>query len=186
MPFDAHPPDVVRAAALKLQDGLLASIVARPRCGPVPAADRLAADTQVAAVGAASIYLVRALIASTTGESAGAVHHETLLACIHGYIPQHLRDPALGSDQIAAVHAMSRRQLFALSARWRNSLVQVIITRRLETAYGELGLPGARHETIAAVAAKRCFRDPAHFSRRFRDAFGLTKGERRAAATPRP
>lgn len=137
-------------------------------------------------MGAASIDLVRALIASTAGELAGAVHHETLLARIHEYARQHLRDPALGPDQIAAVHAMSRRQLFALFARSGASLEQVIITRRLDAAYEELGLPGARHKTIAAVAAEWGFRDPAHFSRRFKDAFGMTPGERRAAATARP
>ncbi|MCD2186590.1 helix-turn-helix domain-containing protein [Actinomycetospora soli] len=182
------PPETLRSAAPRLQDGPLAALVARHVVDLFQVADRVAASPQAATVGAASIDLVRALIASSPGDdtNARAVRHETLLARIQEYVRQHLRDPGLGSDRIAAVHSMSRRQVFALFARSGTSLEQFIITRRLEAAHDELGHPAARHKTIAAVAAEWGFRDPAHFSRRFKDAFGMTPTERRESATPRP
>lgn len=189
IPLDvlALPPEVVRAAVPRLQDGPLAALVARHVVDLFQVADRVAAAPQAAAVGAASIDLVRALIASSVGSGvdARAVHRETLLARIHEYVRQHLRDPALGADRIAAVHNLSRRQVFALFARSGASLEQVIITRRLDAAFDELGQPHARHKTIAAVAAEWGFRDPAHFSRRFKAAFGMTPGERRESTAPR-
>ncbi|MDL5159288.1 helix-turn-helix domain-containing protein [Actinomycetospora termitidis] len=189
VPLDALglPPEVVRAAAPRLQDGPLAGLVARHVIDLFRVADQVAAGAQAASVGAASIDLVRALIASSTSADADTrtVHRETLLVRIHEYVRQHLRDPDLDADEIAAVHNISRRQVFELFARTGTSLEQSIIARRLEGAHDELGRPGSR-KAIATVAAEWGFRDPAHFSRRFKAAFGLTPSERRAAAAPRP
>ncbi|MDD7937318.1 helix-turn-helix domain-containing protein [Actinomycetospora lutea] len=184
VPFDALglPMEVVRAAAPHLEASPLAALVSRHVVDLFGAADRLEAGEQAAAIGAASIDLVRALLASTTrAPLARGVHHETLLARIHEYVRQRLRDPDLGADEIAAVHNISRRQLYALFARAGSSLEQTIITRRLEGAHDELGRPGARHKAIATVAHEWGFRDAAHFTRRFKDAFGMTPRERRAA-----
>ncbi|MEJ2887630.1 helix-turn-helix domain-containing protein [Actinomycetospora aeridis] len=185
VPLDALglPTEVIRDAAPRLDASPLAGLVGRHVVDLFDAADRLEAGEQAAAVGAASIDLVRALIASTHGDRvARPVHHETLLAQIHEYLRQRLRDPDLGADEIAAVHNISRRRLFELFARTGGSLEQTIIMRRLEAAHDELGRPGARHKAIATVAHECGFRDAAHFSRRFKDAFGVTPRDRRAGA----
>lgn len=184
VPLDALglPMEVIRDAAPHLEDSPLAALVSRHVVDLFGAADRLEAGEQAAAIGAASIDLVRALLASTARPPvARGVHHETLLARIHEYVRQRLRDPDLGADEIAAVHNISRRQLFELFARTGSSLEQTIIGRRLEGAHDELGRPGARHKAIATVAHEWGFRDAAHFSRRFKDAFGMTPRERRGA-----
>ena len=178
------PMDVVRAAAPHLERSPLADLVARHVVDLFGGADRLAESPQAAAVGAASIDLVRALLSSAAhpDPARGSVHHETLLSRVQEYVRQHLRDPDLGPDEIAAAHNISRRQLFALFARAGTSLEQSIIARRLEAAHDELGQPGARHKAIATVAHEWGFRDPAHFTRRFRVAFGTTPREVRSRA----
>jgi len=183
VPLDALalPADVVRDAGARLDASPLAGLVARHVVDLFEAADRLAASEQAAAIGSASIDLVRALLASTSPRGTG-VHGETLLARVHEYVRQRLRDPDLDADEIAAAHAISRRRLFALFADAGSSLEQTIIARRLEAAHDELGRPGAGHRAIATVAHECGFRDAAHFTRRFKDAYGMTPRERRAAA----
>ncbi|MDD7964471.1 helix-turn-helix domain-containing protein [Actinomycetospora lemnae] len=182
VPLDALalPVEVVRDAGPRLDAGPLAGLVTRHIVDLFEAADRLAASEQAAAIGSATIDLVRALLASTSRRDPG-VRRETLLAQVHEYVRQRLRDPDLDADEIAAVHAVSRRRLFALFADAGTSLEQTIIARRLEAAHDELGRPGARHKGIATVAHEWGFRDAAHFSRRFKEAYGMTPRERRAA-----
>ncbi|MHC1561403.1 helix-turn-helix domain-containing protein [Actinomycetospora sp. C-140] len=165
----------------------LATLVSRHVVDLFGEADRLAAGDQAAAIGAASIDLVRALLATTaagerSASSARSVHDETLLVRIHEFVRQRLRDADLGPDEIAAVHNISRRRLFGLFAGAGTSLEQTIITRRLDAAHDELGRPGSAHKSVATIAHEWGFRDAGHFSRRFRRAFGVTPRERRAAA----
>lgn len=185
IPLDALalPTDVLRAAAPRLAASPLAGLVSRHIVDLFGEADRLAAGEQAAAIGTASIDLVRALISSTTQDQQvrGPVHRDTLVARVHEYVRQNLRDPDLGPDEIAAAHNISRRHLFELFARARTSLEQSIISRRLEAAHDELGRPGSAHKSIATIAHEWGFRDAAHFTRRFKDAFGMTPRERRAS-----
>ncbi|PVY97086.1 helix-turn-helix domain-containing protein [Actinomycetospora cinnamomea] len=189
VPLDALalPPEVVRAASPRLAASPLAGLVGRHVVDLFREADRVAASSRAAAVGSASIDLVRALLASTAdGEPvAGSVRRETLRARVDEYVRQHLRHPDLGPEEIAAAHSISRRQLFELFARTGTSLEQTIIERRLGGAHDELGSPGSRHKSIATIAHEWGFRDAAHFSRRFRRAFGTTPREHRAAADAR-
>ncbi|GLZ47122.1 hypothetical protein Acsp06_33070 [Actinomycetospora sp. NBRC 106375] len=186
IPLDALglPVDTVRAASGALDTSPLAGLVSRHVVDLFGEADRLAAGDQAAAIGAASIDLVRALLVSTAAPDATerSVHHETLVVRIHEYVRQRLRDPDLGADEIAAVHNISRRQLFGLFARAGASLEQSIIARRLDAAHDELGRAESAHKSVATIAHEWGFRDAAHFSRRFRRAFGTTPRERRAVA----
>lgn len=179
--------DDLRAASSRLDASPLAGLVSRHIVDLFGEADRLAGGEQAAAIGTASIDLVRALLSSALPQERAdrAVGPETLLARVHEYVRQNLRDPDLGPDMIAAVHNISRRRLFDLFAQANTSLEQSIISRRLEAAHDELAR-GGRHKSIAAVAHECGFRDAAHFTRRFREAFGMTPRERRAAAHGRP
>ena len=69
---------------------------------------------------------------------------------------------------------MSVRQLYKTCAAAGLSLEQWIIDQRLETARTVLASPAGRHRSIAATALACGFADPSHFSRRFRDAFGMS------------
>jgi AraC-like DNA-binding protein len=52
--------------------------------------------------------------------------------------------------------------------------------RRLERCRHDLLDPAMRGQSIGAIAARWGFRDPAHFSRAFRAAYGMTPGECRS------
>jgi AraC-like DNA-binding protein len=57
------------------------------------------------------------------------------------------------------------------------SLEQYVIGKRLEGAKAELHTPAGRARSIAAVALRWGFKDPTHFTRRFRAAYGLLPRE---------
>jgi AraC-like DNA-binding protein len=139
-------------------------------------AAQLAGEPQVDSLAAATIDLTRALLASVvgSGHSMDDVAAGTMLTQVRSYVRRHLTEPGLGAEQVAAAHAVSVRQLYRLCSAAQFSLEQWIIHQRLEGARGELCDPGSRDRSIAMVARRWGFTDPSYFSRRFRQAFGLT------------
>jgi AraC-like DNA-binding protein len=124
-------------------------------------------------------------LVGTEGAGAGAaeVAEETLVSQVRVFVHQHLHDPALGPDMVAAALAVSRRQLFRVLEGAGLSLEQYVIERRLVGAKAELATPTGRARTIAASANRWGFKDPTHFSRRFRAAYGMLPSDwRRLAA----
>jgi AraC-like DNA-binding protein len=140
-------------------------------------AEALAGDPMVDSLASATIELTRALLASAGGgggRAADDVVAETLLAQVRSYVRQHLTEPGLDVDRIAAAHAISVRQLYRLCSAAEFSLEQWIIHQRLDGARDELAAPGSRDRSIAMVARRWGFTDPSYFSRRFRRSFGMT------------
>ena len=69
------------------------------------------------------------------------------------------------------------RQLYKACTEAGVSLEQPLIEQRLERARAELLTPAGRRRPIAVTARACGFRDPSHFSRRFRGAYGLSPRE---------
>ena len=179
------PPDTVQRAADRLATSPLYGMVSRHLVELTRHADSLSAGPMAAALGESTAHLVRALLVGTEGAGAAAaeVAEETLVSQVRVYVHQHLHDPALGPDMVAAGLAVSRRQLFRVLERAGLSLEQYVIARRLEGAKAELATPAGRARTIAASANRWGFKDPTHFSRRFRAAYGMLPSDwRRLAA----
>jgi AraC-like DNA-binding protein len=156
-------------------------------------AQQLSEEPVVHALASATVDLTRALLASVAGPapSVAEVAAETLLVRVRSYVRQHLTDPGLDAEQVAAAHAVSVRQLYRVCAAAHLSLEQWIIHQRLEGARAELAAPRSRDRSIAVIARHWGFSDPSYFSRRFRATFGLTPREWRrvgagAPALPRP
>jgi hypothetical protein len=81
-------------------------------------ADELSADPAAAGLGAASVELARALVASAAQDTR---HRRdalaaTMLTQIRGYVCKNLADPGLTPEKIAAAHHISVRQLYKLCA----------------------------------------------------------------------
>lgn len=126
-----------------------------------------------------SIELLRAMIASRSQREHLIVDtmRDTLVLRILEYARTHLADPNLTAARLAAEHHISIRQLYTVLARADICLGDWIRTQRLERCRQELAAPAARHRTIAAIARRWAFKDATHFSRAFRDAYGMSPRE---------
>ena len=139
----------------------------------------VASPTARAALVHATTELARALIASAgdDGHLATAAAAESLLTRVTTYVEQHLGEPDLDLARIAAANSISLRHLHALFAARGERPAEWMWRRRLEEAHRELARRAADRPAVAAVARRWGFSDPAHFSRRFRAAYGTTPRE---------
>ena len=90
---------------------------------------------------------------------------------IERYIDEHLADPSLSPEGIAARFRMSRRYVYSLFEAQPQSVGGVIRARRLERCARELLL--SERPSVFDVALKWGFNDPAHFSRLFKRQYGV-------------
>lgn len=169
------PPDelglsaaTVRRAAPRLAASPLHRLVAHHVQGLARDADALSATPAADALGRVCVDLVRALLVSAAGEE------PTLIAQVRTHVRHHLGDPSLSPASVATALSVSPRQLYRACAAADLSLEQWIITARLAGARADLA---DRHLPIAAVARRWGFKDPTHFTRRFRAAYGVLPSE---------
>ncbi|HEX6519736.1 MAG TPA: helix-turn-helix domain-containing protein, partial [Streptosporangiaceae bacterium] len=134
-------------------------------------------------VARATIDLVRAALISAAGEEPFRRDdpEPDLTTVVKSYIARHLADPGLGAERIARAMFISVRQVYKLWEAEPSPLGQWIVERRLEAARQELASPRRRNQTIAAIARRWGFADSTHFSRRFRQAYGMSPREWRHA-----
>jgi AraC-like DNA-binding protein len=95
------------------------------------------------------------------------------------YVHAHLHDPQLSRGSVAAAHHMSLRTLDRLFAGQLWSVSEYIRHQRLEAVRRDLQDPQLAHRNVAALAARWCFVDAAHFSRLFRQHFGYPPSQDR-------
>ena len=106
--------------------------------------------------------------------------HEVLLQKIYSHINNNLGSPSLSPGSIAAAHYISVRHLHALFAEHDTTVSTVIKQRRLEHARADLTDPSFSTKTVAAIAGRWGFVDAAHFSRVFKQHYGVSPSELRA------
>jgi AraC-like DNA-binding protein len=176
-------------AALALPDRLLRDITAVRLGADNPVArlaftyfsqlagsDELHQGVHADAVVAPSVELLRAVLTSQHGTSGLAKEplEATLSLRITQYIRQHLADPDLSAARIAAAHGISVRHLYAVLSRSGISLGDWIRARRLAECRRELAGPKGRLRTIASIGRSWGFVDATHFSKVFRQAYGIS------------
>ncbi|CAL9323087.1 helix-turn-helix domain-containing protein [Streptomyces griseoincarnatus] len=176
-------------AALALPDRLLRDVTARPLGSDNPVArlafpyfsqlavsDELHQGEHADAVVEPSIELLRAVLTSQHGNSGLAKEplEATLGLRITQYILSHLADADLTAARIAAAHNMSVRHLYAVLSRSGISLGDWVRARRLAACRRELAGPNGRLQTIAAIGRRWGFVDATHFSKVFKQAYGIS------------
>lgn len=152
-------------------------------------ADAISRGSAAFTVSQATTALVRAALISAVDEEPFRRDDgdQSLTSVVKDYIAQHLADPDLGAERIARAMFISVRQVYKLWETEPSPLGQWIVERRLEAAHHELASPRRRNQTIAAIARRWGFADSTHFSRRFRQAYGVSPREwRHACHSPRP
>ncbi|MFI8219712.1 helix-turn-helix domain-containing protein [Streptomyces sp. NPDC085932] len=110
--------------------------------------------------------------------------HE-MLSRIRAYIDRRLTEPDLSPGSIARAHHISVRYLHKLFQNDGTTVGRWVRQRRLDSCRRELSRDRSRGVTVAAVANHWGFSSPAHFSRTFRQAYGMTPSQWQALATSR-
>jgi len=100
-----------------------------------------------------------------------------LLERVYVFIEQHLADPGLSPQAIAAAHHISVRYLHKLFESQQWTVAGWIRRRRLEQCRQDLLDPALRDRPVSAIAARWGLTNAAHFSRAFRDTFDLPPAE---------
>jgi AraC-like DNA-binding protein len=105
-----------------------------------------------------------------------------LAVSVREYIEANLSDPMLSPASIAAAHFISTRHLHNVFHESGTTVASWIRSQRLDGARRELRDPLHAGKSVGAVAARWGFLDSAHFSRTFRDAFGVSPRDWRRGA----
>lgn len=170
------PIDTVRDAATRPHHSNLYPLMIAHVRELFRGADLLDTDPAAEQLGEASIELARALVTSIAHANPHVSTPRSALAMtsIRRYIREHLHDPALHPARIAHAHNISLRQLYKICSDNDFRIEQWIITQRLRKAREELRGPANDELPIAAIAHRAGFVDAGHFSRRFRQAYGVS------------
>lgn len=124
--------------------------------------------------------LLLAMLGSILGgpcRDVSAVHFATASTVIH----ERLADPDLDVSTIATAIGLSPRHLSRVFASAGVSVPQYVLAHRLERAHTVLS--GGTDRSIARVAAECGFRSVSHFSRTFREHYGMRASDVSAGRT---
>jgi AraC-like DNA-binding protein len=140
------------------------------------ASEELRAGTYAESVVGPSVELLRAVVTSQLADAApaGAASDELLGLRITQYVRTHLADPGLSAPRVAAAHGISVRHLYNVLSRLGISLGDWIRSRRLAECRQELAGPYGREHTIAGIGRRWGFMDATHFSKAFKQAYGMS------------
>jgi AraC-like DNA-binding protein len=156
-----------------LVSGFLSALAAEAEVHRSTIGDRLARS----AVDLLAVLVMELLQAETEEEMSGASKAGAMLSRIRAFIEEHLMEPELSPESIARAHHISVRYLHKLFQDDGTTVGQWVRQRRLESCRHELSRTSHRRTTVAAVAHRWGFSSPSHFSRTFRDAYGMSPRE---------
>lgn len=124
---------------------------------------------------------IRVALRDQIAETRRNLHPRMLRARIVEYIEQNLSDPELTVDRIAHDLRCSKRYLHTVFDTEDNTLGRYILQLRLTNVCRDLGNPALRQCSITELAMKWGFVSPGHFSRTFKETFGVTPRDYRAS-----
>ncbi len=131
------------------------------------------------------------LLATSLAERLDAVsygsssHRVATLFRLKSFIDAHLADGELSLGRVAAALGLSPRYVNDLLADERTSFRRYLLDRRLDRCRRSLAAPAQAHLHVGEIAFLWGFNDLAHFSRSFKQRFGLSPRAWRAATLRR-
>ncbi|MGZ8242893.1 AraC-like ligand-binding domain-containing protein [Methylomagnum sp.] len=106
-----------------------------------------------------------------------------LLLTMRQYIASHLADRQLGPEGLVARFQISRAQAYRLFQPF-GGVGRYIQAQRLAWCRAELAKPANRNRRVIDIAQTAGFASESHFSRAFREAFGISPSEWRDGLRP--
>ncbi len=111
-----------------------------------------------------------------------ASNQPALMRRILSYMDEHYTDCELTPERVAKANGISMRYLHRLFQQSGTTVCKWIWERRLKATREDLLDPSMGKMRISEIAFRRGFNDPAHFSRSFRDRFGISPSKLRSKA----
>ena len=176
------PPGIVRQlTAVRLSSDHGMTSIISPFIASLAADLRQFESSAGARLARNLVDLVTTMLVSELDIDDEETSRRALLRRVCAYIDDNLGDPALGPGKIAAAHFISVRYLQVLFQREGTTASAWIRQRRLERCRRDLTDPVMARWPIAGIAARWGFLEPTHFSRVFKDHFGRSARDIRAA-----
>jgi AraC-like DNA-binding protein len=189
------PREQVLAEGMKADDLMVQRYSARAGIGRLAcnlmnaAFDEIPGSTpqSAAAVGEAITQLLRHSLLERSGMPTDLSHRAALRDRIKAYIERNLRDPALSIDRIATAIHCSKRNLHKAFSQDGSTISDTIWRLRLERCRADLLAPACDWKSITEIAFSWGFNSATHFSKAFKEAYGIPPrlyriAERRAGA----
>lgn len=123
--------------------------------------------------------LLASIISEHSGQHRASALSASYLLAAKQYIQDHLDDPLLSCDRVAAATGISSRHLTRLFTLEGSTPGRYLQDKRLERARLLLTSPQGRRLDIAEVAYRHGFSSQAHFARAFKARYGMTASEAR-------
>jgi len=184
-----RPGDLARLTAVRVPGdygaGALVSSLARQLPRHLDDCD----TAEAARLGTAMVDLLALALSSHLDRDSGThkePHHRALLQQVYAFIDEHLGAATLSPADVAAAHHVSLRYLYTLFQAERATVAGWIRQRRLDRCRRDLLDPNQRDRPVSAIAARWGLPNPAHFSRIFKAAYGLTPAEYRTIGPDLP
>jgi len=126
------------------------------------------------AIGEAVAQLLRQSLMERAGRPTSLTLREALRDRIRTYVLRNLRDPDLSIERIAAALRCSKRNLHKAFSNDGATLSDTIWRLRLEHCRRDLHSPACAWKSITEIAFSWGFSSATHFSKAFKDAYGLS------------
>jgi AraC-like DNA-binding protein len=131
-------------------------------------------------LGDMALEMIRmALLENRRGDAPVSVT-EMIRDRIKAYVLRHLHEPDLKIEQIAEAMHCTKRYLHKVFSGQDETLSQFIWRVRLDRCRDDLARPDRAGEAISQIALSWGFNDSGHFSRAFRERFGVSPSAYRA------
>jgi acetamidase/formamidase/AraC-like DNA-binding protein len=111
---------------------------------------------------------------SSAAETVGIGTQPALLQRIYDAIERKLGDPDITPARIAQIEGISERYLQKLFEASGDNFTHYLRERRLQRCWADLANTSEAHRSVSDIAFGCGFSDAAHFSRSFRDRFGVS------------
>ena len=146
--------------------------------------DEIAACSSVASDDIADTiaHLVRHSLLERAGECSPLAARESLRDRIKNFIDAHLRDPQLSIDDVAQACNCGKRNLHKVFRDEGTTISQYLWQQRLARCRNDLDNPELAGRSITDIAYSWGFNSSTHFSRAFKEEFGVSPRLYRLAA----